>query len=310
MTVALKKLVAFAAGLAVVFAAALGLGRVVGPVAAGEEPERHTMTQPAGSKLPGGLQVAQDGYRLIPGTTNLSSAAAAPFTFQILGPDGNPVTAFTPTHDKDLHLILARRDLTGFQHLHPSMAPDGTWSVPIATGSAGPFRIFADFQPAARAEPLTLGVDAASAGMFEPAPLPAASRETTVDGYAIALTGDLVPGSSSTLTLSVSRGGTPVIDLEPYLAAYGHLVALRDGDLAYLHVHPDGTPADGRTAAGPAITFHVEVPSAGAFRLFLDFQHSGRVHTAAFTAVAGPETPAGQTATVPAPGHDAGHGHA
>ena len=47
-------------------------------------------------------------------------------------------------------------------------------------------------------------------------------------------------------------------DLQPYLAAYGHLVALRQGDLAYLHVHPDGEPGDGRTKAGPDIVFHTD----------------------------------------------------
>ena len=28
--------------------------------------------------------------------------------------------------------------------------------------------------------------------------------------------------------------------MEPYLGAKGHLVALREGDLAYLHIHPEG----------------------------------------------------------------------
>jgi hypothetical protein len=88
------------------------------------------------------------------------------------------------------------------------------------------------------------------------------------------------------VTLRVSRDGKAVTDLQPYLGAYGHLVALRDGDLAYLHVHPDGEPGDGRTAAGPDVTFYAEVPSGGAYRLYLDFQHAGKVHTAEFTAVA------------------------
>ena len=44
-------------------------------------------------------------------------------------------------------------------------------------------------------------------------------------------------------------------DLQPYLGAYGHLVALRDGDLAYLHVHP-GEHGDGRARVG----FDAEVP--------------------------------------------------
>ncbi|MET0416804.1 MAG: hypothetical protein ABW022_12375, partial [Actinoplanes sp.] len=73
---------------------------------------------------------------------------------------------------------------------------------------------------------------------------------------------------------------------------------LRDGDLAYLHVHPDGG-----TTAGPGITFHAEVPAAGAYRLYLDFRHGDKVRTAEFTALAGPVT---QKPTA----HDAdGHTH-
>lgn len=69
---------------------------------------------------------------------------------------------------------------------------------------------------------------------------------------------------------------------------------------------PGGAPGDGRTAAGPQLTFLAEVPSAGIYRLFLDFQHAGTVRTVGFTAVAG---------TVPAPAPSAagpgepGHAH-
>jgi hypothetical protein len=99
-----------------------------------------------------------------------------------------------------------------------------------------------------------------------------------------------------------------VTDLQPYLGAYGHLVALRDGDLAYLHVHPDGAPGDGRTAAGPQVTFYAEVPSSGSYRLYLDFQHAGTVRTAEFTAVAG--TPAATPTPAPvAPSSSAPGGH-
>ncbi len=85
------------------------------------------------------------------------------------------------------------------------------------------------------------------------------------------------------LTLRVSRDGQPVTDLEPYLGAYGHLVALREGDLAYLHVHPGGEPSDGQTLPGPDIEFGAEVPSAGGYHLYLDFKHAGVVRTAQFT---------------------------
>ncbi|MDP9870255.1 hypothetical protein J2S55_009521 [Streptosporangium brasiliense] len=113
----------------------------------------------------------------------------------------------------------------------------------------------------------------------------------------------------------MSKDGKPVTDLQPYLGAYGHLVALRTGDLAYLHVHPDGEPGDGRTAPGPEITFYAEVPSRGDYRLFLDFQHEGTVRTADFTLGAGTSTAATATPTpsatpkpAPDPTESAEHG--
>ncbi|MEK8109242.1 hypothetical protein NKG94_40115 [Micromonospora sp. M12] len=36
-----------------------------------------------------------------------------------------------------MHLIVVRRDLTGYQHLHPTMAKDGTWSVPLTLAQPG-----------------------------------------------------------------------------------------------------------------------------------------------------------------------------
>ncbi|MEU8080329.1 hypothetical protein AB0B31_33350 [Catellatospora citrea] len=315
------KLSLFGLGLAAVFAASLGVGHLAGP--AGDNLD-HTPDADHGThatpspelpaQVPGGLQVAQDGYRLQPLTAALSTTAAQPMRFTIIGPDGRPVTDYTPTHGRDLHLIVVRRDLTGFQHVHPSRGADGIWEIPVqATAGAGQYRLFADFRPAALDSALTLGVDLPAAGTYEPQPLPAATRTATVDGYTVALDGDLVPGTSSKLTLTVTEDGVPVTDLQPYLGAYGHLVALREGDLAYLHVHPDGEPGDGRTPAGPQIVFHTEVPSAGAYRLFLDFQHGGVVRTAAYTATAAPvpqQAPTGGTRAPTAPAPSTGtHGH-
>ncbi len=104
----------------------------------------------------------------------------------------------------------------------------------------------------------------------------------------------------------MAKDGEPVADLQPYLGAYGHLVALRQGDLAYLHVHPDGEPGDGTTKSGPEITFNSEAPSAGTYRLFLDFRHGGVVRTAEFTVVVGGGQPAAPAS--PDAGHGEGHG--
>jgi hypothetical protein len=281
---------AFGAGVVLVFGLAYGAGRAVGPIGTASAEDRHGMHGEHASTadaVPGGLQVAERGYRLVLPGGPLAAGTPTDFRFRILGPDGTPLTRYATEHGKRLHLIVAGRDLAGYRHVHPTLGADGNWRVPLTFAAAGPYRVFADFAPAGDPDGgLTLGGDVAVTGTYAPHPLPAPARTATVDGYTVTLAGDLTPGAASTLTLSVSRDGRPVTDLEPYLAAYGHLVALRAGDLAYLHVHPDGEPGDGHTRPGPAISFHAEVPSAGAYRLYLDFKHHGSVHTAEFTAVA------------------------
>jgi len=303
------KIGGYTLGLLAVFGAAVGIGAAVTPTTtsaamSSPTPENHTdmsatTSAPAAgaAPLPGGLMVSENGYTLRLADRTATAGPQTPLRFQILGPDREPVTGYQTEHDKDLHLIAVRRDLSHFQHVHPVLDPGGTWSVPLDLSAAGEYRVFADFTPAGHDGGLVLGADLAVPGTYEPVPLPEpAAIAQVADGYEVALAGDLVPGQPSELTLTVSKDGVPVTDLQPYLAAYGHLVALRAGDLAYLHVHPAGTPGDGVTPAGPGITFYATAPSTGEYRLFLDFQHAGVVRTAEFTLQAG-ETP--RTATAP-----------
>ena len=46
------------------------------------------------------------------------------------------------------------------------------------------------------------------------------------------------PSQEADLRFTITRDGQSPSRTEPYLGAGGHLVALRDGDLAFLHVHP------------------------------------------------------------------------
>ncbi|KJS53755.1 hypothetical protein VM98_23220 [Streptomyces rubellomurinus subsp. indigoferus] len=286
------RVTAFTVGLTAAFALALGVGHAVGP---NGKPAPAGHSEHAGhgdhasddaGHLPGGLQISDRGYTLSVDDPFVTAGTPTDLRFRILGPDGHALTAYQPQHEKELHLIVAPRDLSTFQHLHPTRAEDGTWSARAAVPAAGEYRVFADFLPDGETEGLTLGADLHAAGDLRPAPLPETGRTVTVDGYTVTLTGDLTPGHGDQLTLSVSKDGRPVTDLQPYLGAYGHLVALRAGDLAYLHVHPQST------TPGPAITFHATAPSGGTYRLFLDFQHAGTVHTAAFTLTTGTTTPA------------------
>ncbi|MFI0817939.1 hypothetical protein ACH4TX_15760 [Streptomyces sp. NPDC021098] len=294
------KITAFAVALAATLGAAYGVGDAVVPIGTSAEPAAHAEHEGTNdqdkegehgehaengqSTPPGGLQIAENGYSLDLETPRIPAVKKSELRFSIRDSAGRKVTAFKREHDKELHLILASRDLGTFRHLHPTRSSDGTWSTSAGLPTAGTYRLFADFTPAAKgAKGLTLGTDLAVSGSYRPAPLPAPAKVAEVDGYTVTLDGRLRPGAASELKLKVAKNGHSVTDLDPYLGAYGHLVALRSGDLAYLHVHPNGTPGDGKTKPGPTISFSATAPSAGTYRLFLDFQHQGKVRTASFT---------------------------
>jgi hypothetical protein len=136
--------------------------------------------------------------------------------------------------------------------------------------------------PAALGRNVVLGTDLDVAGDYRPVALPAAATSTSVDGFDVRVTGDPEAGAEADLTFTVSRDGEPVDDLQPYLGAYGHLVTLRAGDLAYLHTHP-GEDAEPGVAGGPDVEFMTTFPSPGTYRLFLDLQVDGEVRTAELT---------------------------
>lgn len=313
---ATAKILGFLVALLAVFAAAISIGRAVGPVDVAAPVEHGDMAgevlaanadaeggENSAPSLPKGLMVSQDGYTFRLARDTARAGATRSVSFAIERPDGEVVTDYDLEHEKRLHLIAVRRDFAGFQHVHPEMSTDGTWTATLDL-AAGHWRLFADFK-ATGAEALVLGNDLAVRGEYTPAPTPADTRTALVDGYTVTLDGNLKAGEEAKLTLGVARDGEPVTDLQPYLGAYGHLVALRAGDLAYLHVHPDGAPGDGRTQPGPEVVFYAEVPSADRYQLYLDFKHEGVVRTAAFTV-----TGSGSVASEPAVGDesDAGHG--
>lgn len=283
------RLAFFAAGLAVVFGVSTAVGSAVGPrdlaVAGHEDAGRgHDAHGATGhDAVPAGLQISQDGFSLALDAATATAGPDRPLTFRIVAPDGRPVLDYVPQHERRLHLIVVRRDLREFRHVHPTLGADGTWRIAVGL-TPGAWRVFADFRPHGGG-PLVLGADLAVRGTDRPAPPAGPSRVATVDGYTVRLSGQPEGGHTSALTVSVTRDGRPVGDLQPYLGAYGHLVALRSGDLAYLHVHPDGEPGDGHTLPGPSVRFMTEIPSTGTYRLFLDFKHHGVVRTAAFTVV-------------------------
>jgi hypothetical protein len=221
---------------------------------------------------PGGLAVAADGFRLEAPQTTLPAGLPSTFRFAVHGHHG-PERQFDEHGGVQLHLIVVRRDLTGYVHLHPEPSPDGAWTTELSLPAAGVYRAYVDFERDGRQT--VLGVDLFVAGEFEPQELPETTAVAEADGYRVELSGDAEAQEHGTLAYELTLKGEPIAP-EPYLGAGGHLVALRQGDLAYLHAHP--------LAERPGrLEFGVTFPTAGRYRLFLQFQHEGRVRTVAHT---------------------------
>lgn len=275
-----------------------GLGRVTGS-GDGQSAAAQSLTAAAGHQHPpgtgahthpgdgspvqaqvSGTTVSAAGYTIEPALRSQVGGATTDYRFRIVDADRRPVTRFAVVHDKPLHMIVVGRDLSGYQHLHPTMAADGIWNVPLRLASAGGYRVYADSTVAGadgNALPLVLAVDHEVPGQFAPVELPEASRTASAGPFTVTLDATPQIGASAPVLLRVARTGGPEVELERYLGAYGHLVLIREGDLGYVHVHPEPQLADG------AVKFWVTVPSAGRYRAFFDFQVDGSVHTAEHT---------------------------
>jgi hypothetical protein len=153
------KLGAYGLLLAAVLGGGAAVGATTGPIDVGGGADHgpvHEEKNRMASNLPsGGLLVSQDGYTFEPEDRN---ADAGPFASAIVGPHGKPVESCGQLHDRELHLIVASRDLRHYRHLHPRRDADGRWTVDLPELPAGAYRAFADFQPRGVGQ-YTLGVD-------------------------------------------------------------------------------------------------------------------------------------------------------
>ena len=248
------------------------------PAAGGDMGGMPGMSMASGNGLAGTV----NGYTL----TVRTPPGAGPTTLSIIH-TGAPVTTFDPEQTKLMHFYLIRSDLTGFQHVHPTMSPDGTWTAPTKAVPAGDYRIYVQFVPHANAAGGALTVSApvtVPGATVTTQRLPAPSPTTSIDGYTVAINGTPAAGQETPLTISISRNGQPVTDLQPYLDTYAHVTAIHQGDLAFAHLHPEGTVTGDH--GGPTLTVHAQLPAPGDYRMFIQFQTNNTLHTAPITIAA------------------------
>lgn len=206
-------------------------------------------------------------YVLVTDSVTGGKGTPRTLTFHLEMKDGMRVTDFEVAHEALLHTILVRPDLSGFQHIHPDIAADGSWQVTL--DEPGQWHLVFDSVPKGETLPVVVSANADDEVAVEPQALPEPNDNVVQDGLRIVRAG---------LDFTVTNEDGTAATLEPYLGQAAHLVAIREGDLAYVHLHAmvDAT-MPGMFMFGSAL------PQPGTYRMFLQFGHDGKVVTVPFT---------------------------
>lgn len=210
------------------------------------------------------------------------SGRQEPLIIQIDDEAGKPIESFQISHEKPMHLIMVSKDLAFFDHVHPEYQGQGRFRADVRFPGGGDYKLIVDFVPEG-SEPLTVSHWVKVTGDVQPAqPLkPDSDLTKVVDGKEIALTFDqLQAGQEVTIIFAIHDANTkqPIVDLQPYLGAIGHVVALGRDAEHYLHIHPID-----ESASGPHAKFATMFPASGLYKLWGQFQHRGRLFTVPFT---------------------------
>jgi len=232
-----------------------------------------------------GLASHIGGYIYLPSTDTVAANTPATFTFHITGPDDHAVTRYQPYESELVVFYLIRSDLTGYSEFDPTMREDGTWTVQLPALPAGSYRTYIAFAApdSSAGTPLRYVLSSALTvpGQSAAAPLPAPSQTTTTDGYTVALSGPLKANAPLQLEIAITSKGKPVAYFDRYLDGYAHLTAFRSGDAAFAHMLSTGR-ASGPNGSGP-LTARALFSQSGRWRLFIQFETAGKLHTAALT---------------------------
>ena len=209
--------------------------------------------------------------------------------------DGAPVEDLTRGHEAWMHLIATRSDLATFSHVHPEpTGRPGELATVLVFPTPGEYVVNTEVRRRGQLvdvhqrQLVRVGGQAPA-----PAPLATSPRSVVVDGVRVDLVGDVDAGSPSDLHLRFTDAATgrPVDDLQPFLAAAGHVVVMREGATSFAHEHAEVRDERGRPvfavpgqSFGPELGLHAEFPTAGTYRLWGQFRTAdARVLTVPFT---------------------------
>jgi hypothetical protein len=213
---------------------------------------------------------------------------------------GQQVKQFAIMHDKLFHLFVVSQDMTEFQHIHPDLETDGSFTIDTVLPRAGRYKIYSDLYPV-EGIPQVLQGNIATGGYAGDAGdlfssqaklAPDTTLTKVADGVKVELRlepAELIAGKPATLKyhLTDAASGEPIKDLVPYLGALGHTLILSEDQSDYVHSHPEELISESsdrsKAPAGPDITFGALLPRPGVYRLWTQFLRGERLTTVSFT---------------------------
>jgi hypothetical protein len=218
-------------------------------------------------------------FRSVPAQPTAGKAATLAFTPQEAGNEKAPVP-LAVVHEKKIHLIIVRKDLSAFYHEHPDYTAEGSYKVPFTFEKGGDYVLFQDYTPAGSGHQLGRQRLTVQGPKYTPVKYSADNLDWYGEGYHATLSFDkeLKARQLLGMKINITQNGKPVTNLDNYLGALGHVVVISEDTERYLHVHPNS-----QKDKGPNISFNTNFEVSGLYRVFLQFNHGGKIHTGSFT---------------------------
>ncbi|MEA3320935.1 MAG: hypothetical protein U9Q88_13085 [Bacillota bacterium] len=192
---------------------------------------------------------------------------------------GEVIEAFLAVHEKEMHLLAIKKDLSVFQHLHPHYRGKGRFQVKTTFPKAGEYKLFADFLPEGANQQLASDelVVKGSETMEEVVPDKLLKKE--IDDLTIEL---ILPEAQVDEHISLiftlnDKEGNPITELETYLGSAGHVVIVSEDMNEFLHVHPVD-----ENAKGPDVEYMTSFPQGGLYKIWGQFKYKQKLYTVPF----------------------------
>jgi hypothetical protein len=215
---------------------------------------------------------------------NLAPNQPINLVIDIQDSSGKPINKFEIFQEKIMHLIVVSDDLRFFDHIHPDYKENGRFEVTANFPESGRYTLFSDYKPAGNQETVSLMNITIPGTVPLPKNLEKFTKTKTFSDTKVNLNvseKSIKAGQDVTLSFDLKdNNNQPIKDLQPYLGEKGHLVIIKSSSPLttsdYIHAHALKNTAEGK------IEFHTQFARSGTYKMWMQFNRSGKIKTADF----------------------------